>query len=99
MQSELNPPKVFISYSHDTTEHIARVLKLSDALCRWGVDCHIDQYELAPANWLSWMQRQISEADFVLVVCTQKYCDRFEGRETRPSGVGWEGGVITTELY
>ena len=99
MSNQKNPPKVFISYSHDSQEHIACVLKLSDALCKWGFDCHIDQYELAPANWMSWMERQIREADFVLVVCTEVYCRRFEGRETRPTGVGWEGGVITTQLY
>ena len=99
MPTEPNPSKVFISYSHDSEEHVTRVLRLSDALFHWGIDCHIDQYELAPANWLSWMERQIKEADFVLIVCTEVYCRRFEQRETRPSGVGWEGGVITTELY
>lgn len=99
MISDANPPKVFISYSHDSPEHVARVLKLSDALCNWGIDCHIDQYELAPANWLSWMEHHIKNSEFVLIVCTEKYCNRFEGRETRPSGVGWEGGVISTQLY
>jgi formylglycine-generating enzyme required for sulfatase activity len=99
MPSEQTPPKVFISYSHDSQQHAARVLKLSDVLCSWGFDCHIDQYELAPANWHTWMQSRIKEADFVLVVCTETYCRRFEGRETRPTGVGWEGGIITTELY
>lgn len=99
MPSEPDSPKVFISYSHDSQDHRDRVLKLSDALCHWGIDCHIDQYELAPANWLSWMERQIREANFVLIICTEIYCRRFEQREKRPSGVGWEGGVITTELY
>lgn len=99
MPSEQTPPKVFISYSHDSQQHAARVLKLSDVLCSWGFDCHIDQYELAPANWHTWMQSRIKEADFVLVVCTETYCRRFEGRETKPTGVGWEGGIITTELY
>lgn len=99
MPTEANPPKVFISYSHDSAEHAARVLRLSDALCAWGFDCHIDQYELAPANWHTWMQSRIKEADFVLVICTEIYCRRFEGRETKPTGVGWEGGIITTELY
>ncbi len=99
MSNSETPPKVFISYSHDSSEHAARVLKLSDVLCAWGFDCHIDQYELAPANWHTWMQSRIKEADFVLVVCTEIYCRRFEGRETKPTGVGWEGGIITTELY
>ncbi len=99
MSNQQNPPKIFISYSHDSAEHAARVLRLSDALCAWGFDCHIDQYELAPANWHTWMQSRIKEADFVLVICTEVYCRRFEGRETKSTGVGWEGGIITTELY
>ena len=59
MPSELNPPKVFISYSHDSQEHFDRVLLLSDTLREWGIDCHIDQYELAPADWVRWMESRI----------------------------------------
>jgi hypothetical protein len=39
-----NPPKVFISYSWDSPEHMDRVLKLSDRLRDEGIDCQIDQY-------------------------------------------------------
>ncbi len=101
MPSESNPPKVFISYSHDSQEHFDRVLLLSDTLREWGIDCHIDQYELAPADWLRWMERRIREADFVLVVCTATYCRRFNGEEEPGKGLGvrHEGGVISVELY
>lgn len=101
MPTELNPPKVFISYSHDSQEHFDRVLLLSDTLREWGVDCHIDQYELAPADWLRWMERRIREADFVLIVCTATYCRRFNGEEEPGKGLGvrHEGGVISVELY
>ncbi len=101
MPSEPNPPKVFISYSHDSQEHFDRVLLLSDTLREWGIDCHIDQYELAPADWLRWMERRIREADFVLIVCTETYCRRFNGEEEPGKGLGvrHEGGVISVELY
>lgn len=36
------PPKVFISYSHDTVEHQERVLGLADRLRADGIDAEID---------------------------------------------------------
>jgi len=37
---------VFISYSHDSPEHSARVLTLSDKLRSFGVDAELDQYNV-----------------------------------------------------
>jgi ribokinase len=44
---------------------------------------------------------QIERAEFVLVVCTEKYEQRFRGRgETgRGLGVKWEGAIITQTIY
>ncbi|MFL6262830.1 MAG: TIR domain-containing protein [Thermoanaerobaculia bacterium] len=81
------PPKVFISYSHDSAEHDEHVRALADRLCGEGVDCTIDQYDPHPREpWPRWMDRQIEEADFVLVVCTEIYLRRAKGLE--PPGVG-----------
>ncbi len=101
MPTEPNPPKVFISYSHDSQEHFDRILLLSDTLRDWGIDCHIDQYELAPADWVRWMESRIRKADFVLIVCTATYRRRFDGEEEPGKGLGvrHEGGVISAELY
>jgi SEFIR domain len=61
-------PRVFISYSHDSREHIDRVLALSNRLRADGIDCHIDQYEESPSEgWPRWMVNQIEDASFVLV--------------------------------
>ncbi|MEZ5480321.1 MAG: toll/interleukin-1 receptor domain-containing protein [Thiolinea sp.] len=66
-------PKVFISYSHDSDAHKARVLDLSNRLRKDGIDCWIDQYEPAPPEgWPRKMDQGIREADFVLMVCTAK---------------------------
>lgn len=94
--------KVFISYSHDSDQHKYRVLALSDRLCADGIDCTIDQYETSPPEgWASWCDRKIEQADFVLVVCTQIYVQRFKGNDTTEKGKGakWEGAIITQELY
>lgn len=96
------PPKVFISYSHDSSEHMSHVRALSDRLCLEGVDSNIDQYEQSPPEgWPRWMVRQIREADFVLVVCTKTYLRRFEGEEELGRGLGgsWEGAILTQHLY
>lgn len=98
----MRQPKVFISYSHDSQEHKNRVFELSERLRSEGVDCHIDQYEMSPAEgWPKWMRNQIRWADFVLVVCTENYQRRYEGTESvgRGAGAKWEGGIITQELY
>ena len=94
-------PKVFISYSHDSDEHRRRVLDLADRLRDDGVEAWIDQYEESfVTDWQRWMNRQIEAADFVLLICTEIYRRRFEGKETVGSkGADWEGRVLTQESY
>jgi hypothetical protein len=94
--------KVFISYSHDSPEHQDRVLALSNRLRREGVDCVIDQYEESPAEgWPIWCERQVEQADFVLIVCTKTYLCRYQQRDDFAKGLGvtFEGHIITQELY
>jgi nucleoside phosphorylase len=96
------PVKVFISYSHDSTRHIERVLELANRLREDGIDCNIDLYEDSPdIGWPRWMIDQIESANFVLVICTQEYDRRFRGHEEpdRGRGASWEGAIILQELY
>lgn len=98
----LKVPKVFISYSQDSPEHVDRVLEISNNLRARGIDCTIDQYEISPPEgWPRWCENQIEQADFVLVVCTEKYYSRFRGKDKKGVGLGakWEGAVITQDLY
>lgn len=95
-------PRVFISYSHDSAEHRERVLVLADRLRTEGIDVRLDQYEPAPAEgWPQWMDRQIEECAFVVVVATATYERRFKGREESGRGLGvtWEGAILTQDLY
>lgn len=96
------PTRVFISYSHDSPPHMDRVLELSDRLRAEGIDCQIDQYEQAPPEgWPLWCQRQVEESKFVLVVCTETYKRRFDGKEVpgKGKGVSFEGYVINQMIY
>ncbi len=95
-------PTVFISYSHDSTEHMDRVLALSDRLRDEGIDCILDQYETSPSQgWTRWMDRNIRDADFVLMVCTETYYRRVMLDEKPGTGLGvkWEGKLINQHIY
>jgi hypothetical protein len=96
--------KVFLSYSHDSDSHSRRVREVADRLrSDHGIEAWLDQYDEIPPprSWPQWMYRQVSEARFVLVVCTDPYRRRFEAREVGDRGLGarWEGAIITQELY
>jgi hypothetical protein len=97
------PAKVFISYSHDSTEHVKRVLDLAGELRANGVEVILDQY-VHPApheGWPRWMERCLDEADFVLMVCTETYLRRITGREQPGRGFGatWEGNLVYNSIY
>ncbi len=91
-------PKVFISYSHDSDEHRDRVRDLADRLRAEGLDVSLDQFEIDVTP--RWMVQKIEESRFVLVVCTETYRKRFEGKESRGGlGADFEGKTITQEIY
>ncbi len=98
----MSTPTVFISYSHDSTEHADRVLAFADRLVGDGIDCILDQYEPnPPEGWPRWMDRHIRTCDFVVMVCTETYCRRVNGEEEPGTGQGvrWEGNLIYQHIY
>ncbi|HZI19012.1 MAG TPA: SEFIR domain-containing protein [Pyrinomonadaceae bacterium] len=93
---------VFISYSHDSPEHKARVLALADRLRAEGVGAVIDQYlSVPPEGWHLWTEKQIRDAGFVIVVCTETYHRRVMKEEQPGRGLGaaWEASIIYSHLY
>ncbi|HEX7999413.1 MAG TPA: SEFIR domain-containing protein [Pyrinomonadaceae bacterium] len=93
--------KVFISYSHDSPQHEARVLALADRLRTDGINAMIDQYQLVPPDgWQLWMEKQIRDAQFVLLVCTETYYRRVMKEDAgKGLGVMWESSIIYSHLY
>ena len=71
----MESPSAFLSYSHDSAEHADRVLALAYALCDYGIDVILDRFvHPAPAEgWPRWMERNLDEAKFALMVCTETY--------------------------
>jgi hypothetical protein len=95
-------PRVFISYSHDSEEHAARVLKLANDLRQHGVNAIIDQYLTSPREgWPAWMDTHVRDDDFVVMVCTETYYRRVVRKEAPGVGLGvaWEGTLIYNHLY
>jgi hypothetical protein len=97
-----NPPRVLISYSHESEEHRARVLALAQQLRKDGVDARLDRFvPPPPEGWSQWMEGQLKEADRIIVVCTPTY----SGRASRDAaagvglGVSWEWHLIRKEVY
>ena len=102
MSNPENPPKVFISYSHDSQEHRLRVYDLLKKLREDGIHCVTDHTVMSPPEgWRAWMQDQITNADFTLVVCTETYRRRAERKEKPGVGLGatWEAALITDEIF
>ena len=102
MSLEKHRPTVFISYSHDSAKHKERVLALANRLRQDGIDASIDQYEESPSDgWPVWMETQLRNSDFILIICTDKYLKRVERREIPGKGLGviWESVISYDYLY
>ena len=92
----MTAPKVFISYSHDSSAHKNWVLKLGSDLRAKGVDVVLDQWDLVPGQDVSmFMQRGISEADRVIMICSSDYVTK---SEEGVGGVGYERLIVTAEV-
>jgi hypothetical protein len=62
----------------------------------------LDQYESSPPEgWPRWMDREIGKAQFVLMICTERYYRRVMGTEKPGVGLGiaWEGSLIYNQIY
>ena len=89
-------PSVFISYSHDTPEHKAWVLKLATDLRAAGIDASLDQWDLVPGQDVAaFMHDGIARADRVILICTETYVQKSEGGL---GGVGYERLIVTAEV-
>jgi hypothetical protein len=100
----MNEISAFISYCRESQAHVDRVIALSERLRSDGVITILDEYEKRGApteGWTRWMANNLRDASHVICVCTELYSAHVMGRGggSRPSGVDWEGSIITNELY
>jgi hypothetical protein len=91
------PPKAFISYSWDDETHRKWVKALAARLRNDGVDATLDRWNVTPGGQLpEYMERSVRENNFVLIVCTQQYKIK---SDNRTGGVGYEGDIMTGEVF
>lgn len=92
----MKPPRVFISYSHDSADHKGWVLDFATTLRNRGIDAVIDQWDLKPGDDLPhFMETQLAQSDFAIMVCTERYVDKANAGE---GGVGYEKMIMTSSL-
>ena len=90
----LNPPRVFISYSHDSAEHKKWVLDFATTLRSRGIDAILDQWDLKPGDdFPEFMERNLVAADRAIMVCTKRYVQKANAGE---GGVGYEKMIMTS---
>ncbi len=92
----MNPPRVFISYSHDSTAHKEWVLSFATTLRNRGVDAVLDQWDLKPGDDLPhFMETQLESCDFALMICTNTYVLKANAGS---GGVGYEKMIMTSSM-
>ncbi len=90
-------PSVFISYSWDSREHKIWVKNFGEFLESKSITVFIDQEDLFLGDSLTeYMESKIRESDFILIICTPKYKEK---SDRRIGGVGYEGDIITGEIF
>lgn len=95
--ASLRPPTAFVSYSWDDEEHKQWALEFATELRRHGVDAKLDRWEVSLGDPLpQFMETAVRTNDHVLIVLTQKYREKSDGRK---GGVGYEGHIMTAEIF
>ncbi|MEJ2851873.1 MULTISPECIES: CHAT domain-containing protein, partial [unclassified Saccharothrix] len=102
MAEDSRAPRVFISYAHESDEHVERVRDLWLFLRGHGVDAKLDRVAAQRRqDWTLWIGDQIRNADHILVIASSAYRERAEGR-TGPDegkGVQWEARMIRDAFH
>jgi TIR domain len=96
------PPRVLISYAHESPKHMADVERLYKLLRENGVDAQLDLIgDEEPRNWALWMTTEIARAEHVLMIISPSYKRRFESDEPEELGAGvrWEARIIRDAIY
>lgn len=92
----MKPLSVFISYSWINASHRGWVLGLADLLVKYGFEVIVDR-DLHAGQEITWfMERKISEADIVLMICSDTYTRR---ANDRTGGAGYETIISSKKYY
>jgi len=93
---EERPPRVFISYTHSSPEHMKWVERLGTFLRENGVDARVDVWHLRRGMDLpQFMTNELALSDRVIIVSDERYAEKADGRV---GGVGWETMIVQGDM-
>lgn len=95
----MEAPKIFISYSWSSKEHVVWILDLAKKLVDDNVDVYIDRWSLKPGqDKYDFMEKMVKDDSIkkVLIICDKQYADKANERK---SGVGIESQIISPKIY
>ncbi|WP_322750861.1 MULTISPECIES: SEFIR domain-containing protein, partial [unclassified Frankia] len=96
------PPRVFLSYAHESPEHENVVRDLWIFLRSREIDAKLDKAAAERRqDWPLWMLAEVRASDFVLILASPQYRRRSEGEAAADEGRGvqFEAALIREELY
>ena len=99
MSESKPPPKLFISYSWTSADHVDWVVQLATELRESGVDVILDKWDLKEGHDKhAFMEKMVTDANVkkVVMICDKEYTVR---ADDRTGGVGAETQIITPEIY
>lgn len=76
------PPPEPAKAADERENHCRAVRELADFFTQLGINCVYDQlYEANPPDdWPLWVEQQVKDSDFVLMVCCSSYCHYLTNR-------------------
>ena len=95
-------PRVFISYAHDSVAHREAVRDLWIFLRANGVDACVDLVAAEQRrDWTQWMEKQVIEAEHILVIASPAYKERADpdADSSEGRGVQYEARLIRNLFY
>jgi len=92
-------PKLFISYSWSSPEHMQWVVDFASQLREDGVDVILDKWDLKEGQDANaFMEQMVSDTNIkkVAIICDREYVEK---ADKRSGGVGTETQIINPEIY
>ena len=96
--------RVFVSYTHDSDTHRDRVAQLVQRLREERISLVFDRDALPagpPEGWPLWSERQVQDADRVLIIATERYRRSYENDLGTGQALGSaaEAAIIRQSIY
>lgn len=83
-QKNIKSPTCFISYAWGDPYHEFWVRRFSEMLAKAGINIYLDRWSIKKGNILNEFVRKIEDADWVIVVGTKLYLQKYNKRAENP---------------